>query len=50
METISKHPPVGCRQDIIDILSDQTGKDYRVYQEFGSDNDDIKTIATGKNI
>jgi len=47
MEAISKHPPVKCRQDVIDILSDQTGKDYRVYQEFGRDDDEIKTIATG---
>ncbi|XP_011696938.1 PREDICTED: uncharacterized protein LOC105455363 [Wasmannia auropunctata] len=47
MEVISKHPPVECRQDVIDILSDQTGKDYRIYQDFGSDDDEIKTIATG---
>lgn len=46
MEAISKHPPVECRQDVIDILSDQTGKDYRIYQQFGNDNE-IKTIATG---
>lgn len=47
MEAILKHPPVECRQDVIDILSNQTGKDYRIYQEFGSDDDEIKTIATG---
>lgn len=46
MEAISKHPPVKSRQEVINILSDQMGKDYRIYQEFGSD-DEIKTIATG---
>lgn len=46
MEAISKHPPVKSRQEVINVLSDQTGKDYRIYQEFGSD-DEIKTIATG---
>lgn len=47
MEAISKHPPVKSRQDVIDVLSDQTGKDYRVYQDFGNNDDEIKTIATG---
>ncbi|XP_077260450.1 C45 family peptidase tan [Temnothorax americanus] len=47
METILKYPPVECRQNVIDILSDQTTKDYRIYQEFGSNDDEIKTIATG---
>lgn len=47
METILKYQPVKCYQDVIDILSDQTGKDYRIYQEFGRDDDEIKTIATG---
>ncbi|TGZ54682.1 hypothetical protein DBV15_12603 [Temnothorax longispinosus] len=47
METILKYPPVECRQNVIDILSDQTSKDYRIYQEFGSNDDEIKTIATG---
>jgi len=49
METISKHPPVECRQDVINVLSDQTGEDYRIYQDFGKD-DEIKTIATGMPI
>ncbi len=40
------NPPVECRQDVINVLSDQTGEDYRVYQDFGKD-DEIKTIATG---
>ncbi|XP_011874667.1 PREDICTED: uncharacterized protein LOC105565793 isoform X2 [Vollenhovia emeryi] len=46
MEAISKHPPVKCRQDVIDILSDQTGENYRIYREFGGD-EKVKTIATG---
>lgn len=47
MEAISKHPSVKCRQDVIDILSDQTSKDYRVYRDFSSDDVEIQTIATG---
>lgn len=47
METILKYPPVESCQDVVDILSDQTGKDYRIYQGFGRDDDEIKTIATG---
>ncbi|XP_025996444.1 uncharacterized protein LOC105198830 [Solenopsis invicta] len=44
-ETISKHPPVKCRQDVINILSDQTGKKYGIYRDdLGSE---VKTIATG---
>ncbi|KYQ50292.1 Acyl-coenzyme A:6-aminopenicillanic-acid-acyltransferase 40 kDa form [Trachymyrmex zeteki] len=46
MEMISKHPPVECREDVINVLSDQTGEDYRIYHDFGKD-DEIKTIATG---
>lgn len=46
METISKYSPVERRQDIIDILSDQTDDEFRVYQEISRD-DRIKTIATG---
>ncbi|XP_070515238.1 beta-alanyl-dopamine/carcinine hydrolase isoform X2 [Cardiocondyla obscurior] len=47
MEAVLNHPPVQCRQDVINVLSDQTGKDYRIYQEFGRNDDEIKTIATG---
>ncbi|XP_029670506.1 uncharacterized protein LOC115239865 isoform X1 [Formica exsecta] len=46
MKAIFKHPPAECRQDVINILSDQTDDEFRVYQEIGSD-DHIKTIATG---
>lgn len=46
MAAICKHPPAECCQDVIDILSDQTDNEFRVYQEIGSD-DRIKTIATG---
>lgn len=46
MKAISKHPPVKCRQDVIDVLSDQTDDQFRVYQEIDRD-DYIKTIATG---
>ncbi|XP_070166732.1 beta-alanyl-dopamine/carcinine hydrolase [Polyergus mexicanus] len=46
MEAIFKHPPAECRQNVIDILSDQTDDEFRVYQEIGND-DHIKTIATG---
>lgn len=46
MKAISKHPPAECRQDVINILSDQTDDEFRVYQEIRSD-DRIKTIATG---
>lgn len=47
MATICNHPPAKCRQDVINILSDQTGDDYRVYQEKDKD-DPVKTIATGR--
>ncbi|XP_031828088.1 C45 family peptidase tan [Nomia melanderi] len=46
MEAICKHPSPKSRQDVIDILSDQTGDQYRVYQEIKQD-DYVKTIATG---
>ncbi|XP_012233522.1 beta-alanyl-dopamine/carcinine hydrolase [Linepithema humile] len=46
MQAICKHPPVKSRQNVIDILSDQTDDEFRVYQEINS-NDRIKTIATG---
>ncbi|XP_017884388.1 uncharacterized protein LOC108627587 [Ceratina calcarata] len=46
MEAICKHPPAKSRQDVINMLSDQTGEDYRVYQE-KDENDPVKTIATG---
>lgn len=46
MTAILRHPKPKTRREIIDILSDQTGTEYRVYQEFGPD-DYVKTIATG---
>ncbi|XP_012256665.2 uncharacterized protein LOC105686426 [Athalia rosae] len=46
MAAISRHPPAKTRQDIINILGDQTDNEYRVFQEFGPD-DPIKTIAVG---
>ncbi|XP_029171695.1 uncharacterized protein LOC114941015 isoform X2 [Nylanderia fulva] len=45
-KAIRKHPLPKCRQDVIDILSDQTDNEFRVYQEINS-NDRVKTIATG---
>lgn len=47
MEAICKHPPPKCLQDVLEILSDQTDSEYRVYQDINPD-DYIKTIATGK--
>lgn len=35
------------KKDVIDMLSDQTGKNYRVFQESGNE-DYVKTIAVGK--
>ncbi|XP_017753141.1 PREDICTED: uncharacterized protein LOC108545855 isoform X2 [Eufriesea mexicana] len=46
MATISNYPPAKTRQDVLDILSDQTDDEYRVYQENNKD-DRVKTIATG---
>ncbi|XP_043674518.1 uncharacterized protein LOC122632105 [Vespula pensylvanica] len=46
MEAICKHPPPKCLQDVLEILSDQTDSEYRVYQDINPD-DYIKTIATG---
>ncbi|XP_029055558.1 acyl-coenzyme A:6-aminopenicillanic-acid-acyltransferase 40 kDa form isoform X2 [Osmia bicornis bicornis] len=46
MDTICKYPPPKSRQDVINILSDQTDNEYRVYQEIKKD-DYVKTIATG---
>ncbi|EFN75755.1 uncharacterized protein LOC105191124 [Harpegnathos saltator] len=46
MEAVCKHPPAECRQDVIDILSDQTDNEFRVYQEIDR-NDYVKTLATG---
>lgn len=46
MAAICKHSRPKTRREIIEILSDQTDNEYRVYQEFGPD-DYVKTIATG---
>ncbi|XP_015438251.1 PREDICTED: uncharacterized protein LOC107193354 [Dufourea novaeangliae] len=46
MEMICKHPVPKSRQDVQNILSDQTDDQYRVYQEINKD-DHVKTIATG---
>ena len=49
MEAIKKHPSPKNRQDVINILSDQTDNDYRLFQEFGPE-DYVKTIAVGEHI
>ncbi|XP_033223085.1 uncharacterized protein LOC117176852 [Belonocnema kinseyi] len=46
MEAIQKHSPPKNREDVINILSDQTGNKYRIFQEFGKE-DYVKTIAVG---
>lgn len=46
MAAICRHPLPKTRQEVIDILSDQTDKEYSVYQEIRP-NDYVKTIATG---
>ncbi|XP_076649599.1 C45 family peptidase tan [Halictus rubicundus] len=46
MEAILKHPPAESNQNVVDILSDQTGDKYRVYQDIRK-SDPVKTIATG---
>ncbi|XP_044014646.1 uncharacterized protein LOC122856846 isoform X2 [Aphidius gifuensis] len=46
MAAIQRHPAPKTRSEIVNILSDQTDNEYRVYQEFGPD-DYVKTIATG---
>lgn len=43
---ICRHPAPKSRQEVLDILSDQTDDEYRVYQEIKKD-DFVKTIATG---
>ncbi|XP_063986303.1 beta-alanyl-dopamine/carcinine hydrolase isoform X1 [Diachasmimorpha longicaudata] len=43
---IARHSPPRTRREVMDILSDQTDNEYRVYQDFGPD-DYVKTIATG---
>ncbi|XP_001599569.1 uncharacterized protein LOC100114612 [Nasonia vitripennis] len=46
MAAINRHPPPKTRQEVIDILSDQTDDDFRVYQDIRPE-DFVKTIATG---
>lgn len=46
MAAICKYPPVESRQDVIDILSDQTDDEFRVFQEIDCNNL-VKTLATG---
>ncbi|KOC61454.1 Acyl-coenzyme A:6-aminopenicillanic-acid-acyltransferase 40 kDa form [Habropoda laboriosa] len=46
MNAICNHPPAKSRQDVLNILSDQTDDQYRVYQEINKE-DRVKTIATG---
>ena len=46
MDAINRHSPPKTRQEVIEILSDQTDDDFRVYQEIRPD-DIVKTIATG---
>ena len=47
MAAINRHEPPKNTQEVIDILSDQTDDDFRVYQEIRPE-DPVKTIATGK--
>ncbi|XP_058808212.1 beta-alanyl-dopamine/carcinine hydrolase isoform X2 [Phymastichus coffea] len=46
MQAICRHSPPENLQDLINILSDQTDDDFRVYQEI-QPSDFVKTIATG---
>lgn len=46
MAAICRHPQPKSRQDVINILGDQTDNEFRVFQEFGTD-DYVKTIAVG---
>lgn len=48
MTALKAHKQPHDRKDIINMLSDQTGKKYRVFQDFGP-GDTIKTLAAGKN-
>lgn len=47
MAAISRHPSPKTRQDIINILGDQTDDEFRVFQEIAND-DVVKTIAVGE--
>lgn len=47
MAAIDRHDQPKTLQDVMDILSDQTDDDYRVYQEIRPE-DYVKTIATGR--
>jgi hypothetical protein len=47
MQAINRHSPPKTREEVIEILSDQTDDDFRVYQDIRPD-DYVKTIATGK--
>lgn len=46
MEAIGRHPPPKNAREVIEVLSDQTDNDYRVYQDIRPE-DFVKTIATG---
>ncbi|XP_011495510.1 PREDICTED: uncharacterized protein LOC105360318 [Ceratosolen solmsi marchali] len=46
MQAINRHSPPKNRKEIMEILSDQTDDDFRVYQDIRPD-DYVKTIATG---
>lgn len=46
MTALKAHKQPHDRKDIINMLSDQTGKKYRVFQDFGP-GDTIKTLAAG---
>ena len=48
MEAIERYSTPKNVQDVIEILSDQTDDDFRVYQDI-SPTDRVKTIATGEN-
>ena len=46
MQAIERNLPPKNVDDVIEMLSDQTNDDFRVYQEIGPD-DIVKTVATG---
>jgi hypothetical protein len=44
---MKSYPHPGSRKDVINILGDQSNKEYPIFQESGDD-DYVKTVAVGK--
>jgi hypothetical protein len=46
---MNRFPHLASQEDVINILGDQSDKEYSIFQESGGD-DYVKTVAVGKTV